>query len=386
MTNPLLTGIRVLDLTRLLPGPFCTLYLAQMGAEVIKIEEPADADGRGGDYTRELFPELFAQVNRGKRSVTLDLRAPEEVARLFALVDTADVLVESFRPGVMKRLGCDYETLKAINPRLVYAAITGYGQDGPYRDVAGHDINYLCHAGILDQIGTAGGPPALASVQIADLAGGALTAAIGVLAAVIGAQKSGCGSFVDISMLDGALALQAVALAGLNATGRTAHRGTDFLTGGQPNYQVYRCRDGGHVAVGAIEGKFFDCLVTMLRTNVPADVGKSLDAALAWRDDKGNASIAANPLLQSALAAAFAMRERDAWAALLAKADACTSPVLTLEEALKHEQVTARGMIEANSGVRAFALPIRFDARVPALNPSPELGADNATVFSQVGT
>lgn len=386
MINPLLAGLRVLDLTRLLPGPFCTQYLAQMGAEVIKIEEPASTNGKGGDYTRDLFPELFEQINRGKLSVTLNLRTPEGVARLLALAGTADVLVESFRPGVMKRLGCDYDTLKAVNQKLVYAAITGYGQDGPYREIAGHDINYLCYAGILDQIGSADTPPALANIQIADLAGGALTAAIGILAAVIGAQKSGCGSFVDVAMLDGALALQPAALATLNATGHTAARGLDNLSGGQANYQIYRCRDGGYIAVGAIEDKFFECLVSILRANVPVAVRADLDMALAWRDQKGKANIAANPLLRKALATAFATRERNAWAALLATADACTSPVLTLEEALQHEQVKARGMIETSSGVRAFALPIRFDARVPELGPSPELGADNTSVFNAGGS
>ena len=167
MTNPLLEGVRILDLTRLLPGPFCTQYMAQLGAEVIKIEEPD-----GGDYTRRQFPELFALINRGKQSVTLDLRTERDVASFKRLVATADVVVESFRPGVMERLGCGYETLKALNPRLVYASLTGYGHDGPYRDLAGHDLNYLAYAGVLDQIGNAGGPPAVANVQIADLAGG----------------------------------------------------------------------------------------------------------------------------------------------------------------------------------------------------------------------
>lgn len=381
MTNTLLAGIRVLDLTRLLPGPFCTLYLAQMGAEVIKIEEPSGADGKGGDYLRYMFPEMFEQVNRGKRSVTLDLRTEGDVAALHALVRSADVLVESFRPGVMDKLGCGYEVLKAINPRLVYAAITGYGQNGPYRNIVGHDVNYLCHSGILDQIGSAGGAPVLPNVQIADLAGGALTAAIGILGAVIGVGRSGRGAFVDAAMFDGALALQVAGLASLNASGHCARRGEDTLSGARPNYQVYRCRDGGHVAVGAIESKFFSLLIATVREQVPAQVRQRLDVALDWRDPQGNAAVECNPLLKAALDEVFLCRDRDDWALLLGKTDACTSPVLNLAEALHHEQAVARGMVETASGTRAFALPIRFDNPLPPLGPSPALGADNAMVL-----
>ncbi len=256
MTNPLLKGVRILDLTRLLPGPFCTQYLAQLGAEVIKIEEPD-----GGDYARGMLPELFAVVNRGKRSITLDLRLEKDQEKFKQLVETADMVVESFRPGVMDKLGCGYETLKAMNPKLVYAALTGYGQDGPYRDAAGHDLNYLAYAGVLDQIGRAGQPPSISNLQIADLAGGALTAAVGMLAALHGAQASGEGTFVDSSMLDGSLALQPIALAGLRNHGETQPRGKDMLTGALPNYQVYKCLDGKYLAVGSLEPKFFTNLL-----------------------------------------------------------------------------------------------------------------------------
>ncbi|HXG28711.1 MAG TPA: CaiB/BaiF CoA-transferase family protein, partial [Nevskiales bacterium] len=252
MSNPLLSGIRVLDLSRLLPGPFCTLYLAQLGAEVIKIEEPD-----GGDYTRAMSPELFQLVNRGKKSVTLDLRRAEDVALFKRMVAQADVVLDSFRPGVMERLGCGYETLKAINPRLVYAALTGYGHTGPYRDKAGHDMNYRGYAGELEQNGGSGGAPATGNFQVADLAGGALTCAIGILAAVIGARASGEGAFVDVAMLDGTLALQAVALGTLRAHGRVQPRGEDMLSGALPNYSLYKCRDGKYLAVGALEPKFF---------------------------------------------------------------------------------------------------------------------------------
>lgn len=379
--NPLLSGIRVLDLTRLLPGPFCTLYLAQLGAEVIKVEDPPGPDGTGGDYARRMYPDLFRQVNRGKRSVTLNLRVRSDVQVFHEMVKDADVVIESFRPGVMDGLGCGYGILKTLNARLVYAALTGYGQSGPRRDLAGHDVNYLSYAGILDQIGVAGGPPALANVQIADLAGGALTTAIGILAAVIGARASGCGTFVDVSMLEGSLALQVASLARLNATGKVAERGSDMLTGALANYRIYRCADGRHMAVGALEAKFLKVLVDEIKKGVPASTGALLDDAVADGPRSGQAAQDGDRLGE-ALAQAFALHSRDDWAERLANTDACCSPVLTLEEALASAQVTERGMLDTAGGARAFRLPIRFDAPRQAVGASPTLGADNEAILS----
>ncbi len=214
-SNPLLHGVRVLDLSRLLPGPFCTLYLAQLGAEVIKIEEP-----NGGDYARAMSADMFSSVNRGKKSVTLDLRQAADVALFKKLVVDADVVVESFRPGVLDRLGCGYETLKAINPRLVFAALTGYGQTGPYRDRPGHDMNYRAYAGELDQTGNATSGPVVGNLQVADIAGGALSCAVGILAALLGARASGVGSFVDVGMMDATLAMQVLSLSAIRSHGR----------------------------------------------------------------------------------------------------------------------------------------------------------------------
>lgn len=389
MTNSLLKGVRVLDLTRLLPGPHATQLLAQMGAEVIKIEDPD-----GGDYARSLSPALFEQVNRGKASVTLDLRVAEDLAAFKVLVADADVVIESFRPGVMERLGCGYDTLKAINPRLVYAALTGYGQTGPLADAAGHDLNYLALAGVLDQNGTAGGAPAISNVQIADLAGGALTCAVGVLAAVIGARASGQGAFVDAAMLDGSLALQPVAMATLNGLGATQPRGADMLTGALPNYRVYKCRDGRYLAVGALEPKFFGRLLARVappgfgggRRGASTGGGGSSRQATAgrlggWRArmrdalaDPRRARIATRPL-HWGLAALFRTRPRDAWVALLADVDACTTPVLTLDEALAQAHVRARGLVEDG----AVGCPLRFDGGArAALGAPPALGAGNA--------
>lgn len=400
-TNPLLAGLRVLDLSRLLPGPFCSLYLAQLGAEVVKIEEP-----NGGDYARE-SRELFAQVNRGKKSITLDLRQAGDVAKFKALVAKADVVLESFRPGVMDRLGCGYEVLRQINPKLVYAALTGYGQTGPYRDWAGHDLNYLAVAGALDQFGAAGGPPAQINLQVADLAGGALTCVIGILAAVLGARASGAGSFVDVSMTDGSAALQVIALASLREHGRSFARGGDILSGALPNYAVYKCRDGKYLAVGALEPKFLKRLGQVLWDSAPALLRKVLAPVLGARakshgDSKGKARATINAFgsmgdklrnpaqarrylapLRLALTALFRTRPRDAWVKLLAEQDACVTPVLTLEEALVNPQLQARGLIVDDQGKPAFALPIRFTDAPAAAGPSPALGQHNAEILGR---
>ncbi|HEX2531843.1 MAG TPA: CaiB/BaiF CoA-transferase family protein [Burkholderiaceae bacterium] len=368
MTNPLLSGLRVLDLTRLLPGPFCTLYLAQMSAEVIKVEEP-----NGGDYARSLSPELFALLNRGKKSVALDLRRPEHAALFRKMTESADVVIESFRPGTMEKLGCGYETLKEANPRLVYAALTGYGQTGPYRDRAGHDMNYCGYAGALDQTGTRGGPPALSNFQMADLAGGALTCAVGILAAVIGAKASGTGSFVDVGMLDGTLALQVMALATMRTLGHTNARGNDLLTGALPNYSVYECADGRHVAMAALEPKFF--------LNFCAAVNRPDLARMPLAPGAGSAA------LHVELTALFKTLPRDAWEDLLGDKDCCVSAIYTPEEAIDGEQVRARGLVESK-GKPAFKLPIRFSGDLSpsgATKNSPALGADTQAVLRAAG-
>jgi crotonobetainyl-CoA:carnitine CoA-transferase CaiB-like acyl-CoA transferase len=394
MSNPLLAGVRVLDLSRLLPGPLCTLYLAQLGAEVIKIEHPD-----GGDYARRLAPELFALVNRGKRSVSLDLSRAEDVAAFHRLVESADAVIESFRPGVMDNLGCGYATLKRINPRLVYAAITGYGQTGQYRDRAGHDMNYCAYAGVLDQLGSAGAAPGLANVQIADIAGGSLTAATGVLAALLGARQSGQGCMVDVAMLDGTLALQQIALSSLRDRGEVEARGDGMLTGGLPNYRVYRCRDGLHLAVAALEPKFFRNLLSALRDSAPRPLRWAFDRmdreARSVRLDNGPSSPDQPPSapmdphklkrrlapLHGVLALIFRLRTREDWLRRLNTADCCVSPVLTLSEALRDEQVSARGMVEDYRGKPAFACPIRYEDARTCSGDTPELGADNDTVL-----
>lgn len=310
-----LEGIRVLDLTRLLPGAMATLYLADFGADVIKIEQPGI-----GDYARHLFVQdgespTFTATNRGKRSVCLDLKKASGRDALIALSRTADVLVESFRPGVMDRLGLGYRVLREANARLIYVALTGYGQNGRMRDAAGHDLNYLAMAGALDLNGEAGRPPAIPNFQIADLAGGAMQAAMGVLLALLARERTGEGQFVDVSMTRGAAEMLAVAFA--NPAGAT--RGAGILSGAYACYNVYRCRDGRFIAVGALEPKFWAALCDALE-----------------RPDLAAQHYAPEPRqseLKAELAGLFAARDSGEWIRDLGPRECCVTLVRTVAEA-----------------------------------------------------
>ena len=369
MSRPLpLAGVRVLDLTRLLPGPVATLHLADLGADVIKIE-----DLEAGDYARTLGTgqgedsAYFRMINRNKRGLCLDLKHPEGASVFLRLARSADVVVESFRPGVVDKLGIGYAAVAAVNPAIAYCSISGYGQDGPYRDRAGHDINYLGYAGVLDQIGTAGGAPAIPNFQIADLLGGALTAAMGILAAVIDARQSGRGRHVDVSMTDSVLAHTYFAMLRLADHGNSAPRGCDLLSGGVPCYAVYRCADGGYMAVGALEGKFWKLCCTVLER--PDWVSRQWDPAL--RDE---------------MAALFATRPRAAWDALFVAVDCCVTPVLTPEEALLDVQAEARGMSFVADGVRQFAPPLRMsEMPFDTVRCAPRQGEHSAEILAAAG-
>ncbi len=361
-----LAGLRVLDLSRLLPGPACTLYLADLGADVIKIEDEAQ-----GDYARSLQPALFKAINRNKRGMCLDLRQTDGRETFLRLVERADVVVESFRPGVMDRLGVGYEILRERNPALVYCALTGYGQSGPYRNRAGHDVNYRALSGQLEQSGPAGGAPDLSNFQVADIAGGALTAALGILAAVLRARETGEGALVDAAMLDGTLALQWVALASLAQSGATRPRGTDVLSGGLPNYSVYACRDGHYLAVGALEAKFWGMFCDAI--GQPGWKSRPLTGA-------GSEATRAD------LADLLRTRTRDEWMALLGDTDACVSPVLTLEEALADEHVVSRGMVCQVDGLPQFACPIKLSGyRFEVERAAPEPGEHSAEILAEFG-
>ena len=365
---PPLAGIRVLDLTRLLPGPVATLHLADLGAEVVKIEDP-----QVGDYARTLGTgqgedsAYFRMINRNKQGLRLDLKKPEGVAVFLRLAATADVIVESFRPGVMDKLGIGYAAVAAVNPKIAYCSISGYGQDGPYRDHAGHDINYLGYTGVLDQIGSEGGDPAIPNFQIADLLGGALTAAMGILAAVLEAQRTGQGRFIDVAMTDSVLAHSYFTMLRLNDAGHSAPRGSDLLNGGLPCYATYRCADDRHMAVGALEGKFWKACCTALER--PEWIRRQWDAGL-----------------RSEMAALFATQSRDDWAALFAAVDCCVTPILSPEEALENEQVAARRMVLNEDGLTQFAPPLKLSGyEFSVRQPAPKVGEHNAQILRAAG-
>jgi alpha-methylacyl-CoA racemase len=365
-----LAGVRVLDLSRLLPGPVATLHLADLGADVIKIE-----DAGAGDYARTMGPGadgtswFFRAVNRNKRAIRLDLKQAEGRTVLLRLVEQADILIESFRPGVMDRLGVGYATLRERNPRLVYCAITGYGQDGPWALRAGHDLNYIAQAGVLDQTGTAGGPPAIPSLQIGDLLGGAMSAVAAMLAALHRARATGEGAFVDVAMAEAVLAHNLFPLFA-HAAGETPARGADLLTGGHANYAVYRTRDDRYLAVAALEEKFWQMFCDA--------VGRP-----QW---KARYAESADPALHGEVAALVATRTLAEWSALLDQVDCCVTPVLTLEEALAHPQFRARGMSVGADGMTQFAPPFRISGwNFSVERPAPAVAEHVDDVLGEAG-
>lgn len=373
-----LAGLRILDLTRLLPGPMCTVHLADMGADVIKVEDPGS-----GDYGRTLgapAPDgqgtLFRLVNRNKRSLKLDLSRRQGREVFLDLAATADALVEGFRPGVMARLGVGYDVLHAAHPRLVYCSLTGYGQDGPYRARAGHDIDYCAYAGILEQAGCAGGPPALGNFQIADLAGGALSAALGVVAALLEVQRGGAGRHVDVSMTDCALAHAVVPFATWLDEGATRPRGGDMLTGGLPCYGIYETRDGRHMALGALEHKFWRAFCEA--------VGRP-DLA-----DQHLVSGAQAEAVRAEVATIFKSDTQARWAERLAQVDCCAAPVLSVGEAMADPQLRARGaFVTTEEGGRPFtqlAFPVKLsEFEFTVERPAPRLGEHGVEILAELG-
>lgn len=333
MSGPL-SGVTVLDLTQLLPGPLATRHLQDWGAEIIKIEPPGAGDGTRAMY---LDPEdqalgrpsfFFRELNEGKTIWRLDLRSPQGRQQLLDRVATADVLIEGFRPGVMQRLGLGWDTLKAVNPRLVMAAITGYGQRGPYALKAGHDINYIALSGVLDQIGLPDGAgPAVPNFQIADLLGGTLAAVSGLLAALVGAQRSGEGRFVDISMTHEVWRHAVIARAESRALGLVPARGASLLNGGAACYGVYACADGRHLALGALEPKFWQAFCEA--------VGQPDWVSRHWSRGEAPGSEAAAGTRQ-AVADLLASRPLADWIAIVDPADCCATPVLRLNEVPDH--------------------------------------------------
>ena len=374
MSDGPLAGVRVLDLSRLLPGPMCTLYLADLGADVVKIEDTDAGDyARGLDAPAGSTSAFYRAVNRGKRSVALDLKQDEGRDAFMCLARGANVMLESFRPGVVRALGVDYDAVARVNPAIVYCSLTGYGQDGPRAAMAGHDINYLGYAGVLDQTGVRSGPPALCNVQVADLLGGAASAAIAILAALVGASRSGRGRYIDVAMADASLAHNVFALHALEQRGTPPVRGADLLTGGVPCYGVYATADARFVAVGALEHKFWSALCNALgRPDL-------VEGRLA-RGDEG-------ARVRDALQAVFVTATRDEWTARLAGVDCCVTPVLDIAEAMRDAQFSAREMVGRRSdGTREIAPPFRMSGHAFAPDRSaPALGAHTREVLLEAG-
>lgn len=333
-----LQGVRVLDLTRLLPGPVATMHLADMGAEVIKIEDPGIGDyARTMGHVRHEVSQFFIAVNRGKQELRLDLKSPAQRDTFLGMVETADVVIESFRPGVMDKLGVGWNVLKQRNPKLVMCAISGYGKDGPFAQLAGHDINYVGMAGMLEQNVGPDGVPALPNLQVGDLLGGAQAAVQGILAALIGARTSGQGRFVDVSMTDVVFAHNIMPLVAVNNFGKPAAPGHDLLTGGVPCYNVYRTSDNRFMAVGALELKFWEtCCDVLGRPDLKAKHW-SLGQAV------GGADAAA---VKAELDALFAQHPLSHWTEKFASADCCVTPILRADEAINHPLFQARMMVE----------------------------------------
>jgi alpha-methylacyl-CoA racemase len=331
-----LAGLRILDLTRLLPGPLATRHLAELGAEVIKIEGPEG--GEQDDGTREMGrtradreagrPSLtFRTLNEGKRLLRLDLRDATGRDALLAMARDADALIEGFRPGVMARLGLGWDALHGVNPSLVVCAVSGYGQAGPWAGRAGHDINYIAMAGVLGQIATLDGEIAVPNFQIADLMGGTQAALSGMLAALLGAQRSRRGCFVDISMTHQVMRHHVLAMITLAGSGRVSPPARDLLSGGAPCYGVYRTTDARHVAVGALEYKFWQALCEALGR--PEWVERHWSRGLVPGSE-------ASMALRAEVASIFARGTLAHWVAHFADVDACVTPVLRLDEAAAH--------------------------------------------------
>jgi crotonobetainyl-CoA:carnitine CoA-transferase CaiB-like acyl-CoA transferase len=365
-----LAGTTILDLTRLLPGGFCTLILADLGADVLKIEEP----GRG-DYLRAFPPlgktqsALFTALNRGKRSMTLNLKSDAGRALLLDLARNADVLIEGFRPGVLARLGLDYPTLQAANRRLIVCAISGYGQQGPLRTRAGHDLNYLGYAGALPQFAPRGGGlPIVPGMQLADLGGGAMAATVGILAALLERARTGRGQFLDIAMTDGVLHWLAAMAAQQWASGQVPVGGRGPLSGGYACYSVYATADGRALTVAAVEPHFWANLCRML--------GREHYAALQYAPWPQQEQIFAD------LDALFGTRTMEEWMAFFGDAEVCVGPALTLAEALDLHAGRVIALNQPGEG-RLHQLGGLFG--VASTGPAPALGEHTAAALAALG-
>lgn len=373
-----LKGLKVLDLTRLLPGAFCTQLLADYGADVLKIEQPGT-----GDYNRQFSPIArkesgsFLLLNRNKRSLTLNLKAEEGKRIFLKLVRDADVVVEGFRPGVMKRLRLDYEVLARQNPRLIYCAISGYGQNGPYAQRSGHDLNYMALTGALQLFGNTKTGPIVPGLSVADVGGGSLMAAFGILAALASRNATGRGQFVDISMTDGLVAWLCYHAADYLFADTEPRGGERPFIGAAPCYNVYHCADGRHITLGIIEEHFWHAFCELIaRPDLRSQQWP--DGELAQKQ-------------QAELAEIFARESCAVWAARLAQADIPASPVNSMAEAFTDPQLQHREMLlhmehPVEGRIPQLGFPIKFSRSPGQLRtPPPLLGQHSEEVLEGLG-
>lgn len=328
-----LEGIKVLDRTQMGPGPYCTMFLGDLGADVIRV----DPGGGRAAEARYPFPpgaeermRAYDAEERNKRSIVLNLKVDEALQIYYQMATKADVIVEQSRPGAAERLGVDYKTMREKKPDIVYCAITGYGQTGPYRDMVGHDINYIAVGGALGIMGPNDRPPAIPSNLLADYAAGGMQAAIGILAAIIARDRTGKGQFVDISMLDGVISLMHVVASMYCISGQVPERGNDILTGGMPFYNVYETKDGKYISVASIEPWFFQNLCSAL--------GREDLAAYQWRLDKREEVL-------SLFNDIFRSKNRDEWVEIMKQKDICVAPIYSIDEVLSNPHVLERDMV-----------------------------------------
>ncbi|GHO44428.1 CaiB/BaiF CoA transferase family protein [Ktedonospora formicarum] len=370
-----LKAIRVLDLSRLLPGAYASQMLADFGADVIRVEEPAS-----GDYTRTVPPYgpdnislYFLAINRNKRSIALNLKSERGRAIFLRLVQDADIILESFRPGVMERLGLGYERLKQEKRNLIYCAITGYGQNGPYQQRAGHDLNYAGYAGLLHYQRDSSGKPLMPATQFGDLAGGSYMAIMGILTALVGRAANGEGRFVDVAMNEGVMSLMPLLMAAYLNTGKLPIPGHSSLDGGLPCYNIYETKDGEHITLAALEPKFWHTFCTrighleLLPFHSPVGRGEREQA-------------------MEVLSSIFKTRTRDEWLSEFSDVDACVGPVYTPEEALRDPQIQARKLILDNDGYKALtSLPHILGIEVEQRYSPPTLGEHTNVILREAG-
>jgi len=374
-----LEGIRVLDLSMYLPGPLCSQFLADFGAEVIKVEQP-----KGGEPGRFVQPMVggesarFYTVNRNKKSISINLKTEEGKDIFRQLVAKADVVLEQFRPGVMDKMGLGYDELKKINKGLIHCAITGYGYSGPWKYAAGHDLNYLSTAGVTGLTGTYKGMPAMSGVQIADIGGGAEFAISAILLALISREKTGKGQFCDVAMLDGAISMLSYTLGEWFGWGRLPEKGNEVLTGGYACYNIYEARDHKFVSLGAIEDKFWAGFCNK--------IGKPEYIKIQWDKEKQADCI-------TEIRSIMAQKTQQEWVEFFADSDICFTPILTLEEMSEHPQVKDRNMVlklenfkDLGKDLVLTGVPVKLSETPGVAEPVfPALGEHNEEILKGIG-